>query len=180
MVVLRTKRLTLRPAQPGDLEAVHGVLSDARATAYWSTPPHETLEQTRGWLEGMIGIPPEEGEDFVVEHEGSVIGKAGLYRFPEIGFILHPDAWGRGFASEAVAAVLDRAFDTHELKTVTADVDPRNAASLRLLARLGFEEVGRRSRTWLIGSEWCDSVDLQLSAQDWRARRDRRRESDAV
>ena len=68
-----------------------------------------------------------EGEDFIVELDGRLIGKAGLWRFPEIGFILHPDHWGRGFAREALGFVIDRAFDVHGLPKVDADVDPRNA-----------------------------------------------------
>jgi RimJ/RimL family protein N-acetyltransferase len=50
---------------------------------------------------------------------------------------------------------------------VVADVDPRNAGSLGLLARLGFREAGRRKGSWLIGDELCDSVDLVLDAADW-------------
>ncbi len=74
----------------------------------------------------MIAIQPHEGEDFIVELDGKLIGKAGLWRFPEIGFILHPDHWGHGYAAEALSLVLDRAFDAHKLPKVDADVDPRN------------------------------------------------------
>jgi RimJ/RimL family protein N-acetyltransferase len=134
---------------------------------YWSTPPHTDIAETREWLESMMAIDPGEGEDFVIEAEGRVIGKAGLYRFPEIGFALHPDAWNQGFAREALRAVLARAFAEHKLSAVEADVDPRNEASLRLLAGLGFVEVGRAKRTWLIADRWCDSVYLRLNASDW-------------
>lgn len=170
MTEITTERLRLRPANMADLAAIHAILSDPRATAYWSTPPHDSIEQSREWLGGMVSIAPEEGEDFVVEHEGYVIGKAGLYRFPEIGFIFHPDVWGRGFAAEALQPVLDRAFSLHGLEAVDADVDPRNAASLKLLARLGFREIGRRERTWLIADQWCDRVDLRLMQPDLPAR----------
>jgi RimJ/RimL family protein N-acetyltransferase len=115
----------------------------------------------------MIDIPAGEGEDFVVEHEGRVVGKAGLYRFPEIGYILHPDVWRRGFAREALGAVVRRAFDVHELPEILADVDPDNAASLAVLGRLGFRETGRKERTLLIGGRWCDSVYLQLKQGDF-------------
>jgi RimJ/RimL family protein N-acetyltransferase len=164
-----TRRLRLRAATLADVDALHAVLSDERATAYWSTPPHRDREQTLAWVAAMIAIPPDAGEDFVVEAAGRVIGKAGLYRFPEIGYILHPDAWGRGYAAEACGAVLERAFRVHGLPAVIADVDPRNAASLKLLGRLGFRETGRRTRTWFIAGQWCDRVDLRLEASDWRA-----------
>ena len=167
----RTERLLLRPARPDDLEAMHAVLSDPRAMAYWSSTPHEDLEQTRNWLASMIAIQPTEGEDFIVELEGQLIGKAGLYRFPEIGYILHPEQWGRGFASEALTFVLERAFDVHGLAKVEADVDPRNSGSLKLLRSLGFRETGRAERTWDVGGVWCDSVYLTLGADGWRQRR---------
>lgn len=134
---------------------------------FWSTPAHSDLQETREWLAAMIGINAGEGEDFVVEYEGRLIGKAGLYRFPEIGFIFNPDVWGHGFAGEAVRAVIARAFGHHRLSSIDADVDPRNAASLRLLARLGFQEVGRARGTWLVGAEKCDSVYLRLAMEGW-------------
>jgi ribosomal-protein-alanine N-acetyltransferase len=56
----------------------------------------------------MIGIDPDSGEDFAVEFEGALIGKVGMLSFPTIGFIFHPDMWGRGLASEAVRSVVDR------------------------------------------------------------------------
>lgn len=170
MVEIRTERLLLRPAREADLDAIHRVLSDLRAMRYWSTPPHASIEQTRDWLAATIAIDPSVGEDFVVEHDGRLIGKAGLYRFPEAGFIFHPDVWGRGFAAETLGAVIARAFAVHGLDRVEADVDPRNAASLRLLARLGFEETARAARTWLVGGEWCDSVYLRLGREGWPKR----------
>jgi len=165
---IQTKRLCLRRATMDDLASFHAILSHPVAMAYWSTPPHEDVEQSREWLQAMIGIPPNEGEDFAVEHQGQVIGKVGLYRFPEIGFIFHPDVWGQGFAAEALRPILQRAFDLHRLETVKADVDPRNEASLKLLENLGFQEIGRRKRTWLIRDRWCDSVDLLLSRKTLR------------
>jgi [ribosomal protein S5]-alanine N-acetyltransferase len=166
---IRTERLRLRPARPDDLAAMHAILSDARATAFWSTPPHRDLDETRDWLQSMIDIPAGEGEDFIVELDRRVIGKAGLYRFPEIGFILHPDHWGRGFAAEAVRAVVGRAFAVHDLTAIEADVDPRNLASLALLERLGFEETSRKARTWHVGDQWCDSVYLRLDRSRWQS-----------
>jgi RimJ/RimL family protein N-acetyltransferase len=98
----------------------------------------------------------------VIERQGRVIGKAGCWRLPEIGYILHPDYWGRGFAREALEAIIPRMFETHPIDAIVAEVDPRNGASLGLLARLGFAETGRAARTLKVGEEWCDSVYLSL------------------
>ena len=110
----------------------------------------------------MVAAPPSESDDFIVEHEGRAIGKAGCWRLREIGFILHPDHWGKGLAYEALSAAIPHNFETLPIDRLEADVDPRNSASLGLLSRLGFREVGRATRTILVGEEWCDSVYLEL------------------
>lgn len=162
MDTIRTERLLLRRARAGDLDDIHAVLSDPRAMRYWSTPPHATIDQTRQWLDDMIAAPAAISDDFVVEFEGDVVGKIGCWQFPEIGFIFRPRVWGRGIAGEALRAVVPWIFGRHALPAITADVDPRNAASLSLLARAGFREIGRAERTWHVAGEWCDSIYLEL------------------
>lgn len=160
--ILRTARLTLRRARPEDLAGLHAVLSDPEAMTYWSTTPHVELAQTERWLEAMISAPPEESEDFVMEYEGTVAGKVGFYRLPEIGFILRRDLWGQGLAFEGASAVIEHVFATRDLTELRADADPRNTPSLRLLERLGFVETGRAQDTYCIGGIWSDSVYLTL------------------
>ena len=167
---IRTPRLILRSARPDDLEAMHAVLSDPRATRWWSTPPHETLEQTRAWMDAMIANGPDH-PDFVIELNGRVVGKAGFYVMPDVGYILHPDVWGQGLAAEAVGAAVDHVFRTRDVETLTADVDPENAASIRLLERLGFVGTGSGERTWNVGGEWKDSLYYALSRSDRAAKR---------
>lgn len=160
---IRTERLLLRRARPDDVHALHAVLSHPEAMRYWSTRPHESVEQTREWMSSMLAsVPRSVSDDFVVEHAGRVIGKAGSYRLPEVGYILHPDHWRRGLAFEALDAFVRHAFATHDIPRLVADVDPRNAASIRLLTKLGFHETGRAERTWNVGGEWCDSVYFAL------------------
>ena len=171
MTELVTPRLRLRKARAEDLADLHGVMSTPRAMRYWSTPEHESVEQTRHFLEGMIAADPAVTDDFVVERDGRVIGKAGAWRLPEIGFVLHPDHWGQGLGHEAVTAVIDHLFAAHSVPELTAEADPRNAASLALLARLGFTETGRAERTLLWRDEWCDSVYLALSRTKWGTHR---------
>jgi [ribosomal protein S5]-alanine N-acetyltransferase len=158
MTILRTPRLVLRRAQPDDLGDLHRLLSDADMMRYWSTPPHENLAETERWLDEMMASPAETSDDFVIELNGTVVGKIGAYRLPEFGYGLHPSAWGRGLASEAMAAFLVHIFARPDVDHLTADVDPRNAASIRLLERHGFRESGRASRTWHTHIGWCDSV----------------------
>lgn len=157
-----TERLVLRRARAGDLEAMHAVLSDPVAMRYWSSLPHKDVEVTREWILNMAA-PPRDQRDFIIELDGKAVGKAGCYELPEIGYILHPEHWGRGYASEALAAVIPHIFARFDVPALTADIDPRNTASIRLLERLGFERTGSANRTWRIGEEWYDSVYYQLA-----------------
>ena len=167
MTELRTDRLILRRARPGDLAAMHAVLSDEQAMRYWTNGPHTDLAETERWLGSMIDSPRELSDDFVVTLDGEPIGKMGAWRLPEFGFILRSDQWGRGFAAEAMRAFLDHIFRSRGLDYLIADTDPRNENSLRLLATHGFVETGRASGTWNTHIGLCDSVYLRLDRENW-------------
>ena len=161
MIVIRTARLVLRKARAEDLDALHAIMSDPETMTYWSTPPHADLEITRRWLDDMIAMPVDQGDDYIVEREGRTIGKLGAWRWPEIGFMLARDTWGQGYGREALTGFVTHAFASGA-DHLTADVDPGNAASLALLDGAGFRETGRATRTWKVGERWCDSVYLRL------------------
>lgn len=156
--VLKTARLTLRRARIGDLADLHQVFSQPAAMRYWSTPEHDTMAQTEAYLRDMIMAV--NADDFVIEHQGRVVGKAGAWNLPEIGYILHPDLWGQGLGYEAVSAVVAHLFASHPITELTAEVDPRNLASRSLLGKLGFHESGHAERTLKWREEWCDSIYL--------------------
>jgi RimJ/RimL family protein N-acetyltransferase len=157
--VIRTARLTLRPPSPADLDPLHRVFADARAMRFWSHEAHEDLARTQQTLDGMMESHAKTGLELVIERDGIVIGKAGLWRLAELGYILHPDHWGKGLAQEALEAILEAAWALHpELTEITAEIDPRNESSARLLTRLGFAETHRAERTIKVWGEWCDSA----------------------
>lgn len=160
-----TERLILRPARMEDLEDLHAIMSDGRAMRYWSHAAHAGTERTQRYLTGMVAAVPE-AEEYMVEHRaapGRVIGKAGCWRADEVGYIFHPDVWGRGYAQEALAAILPRAFArSPDLTAISAEVDPRNEASLRLLERLGFERSGGPAPAPEAEDAGCESVFLSL------------------
>ena len=159
---IRTERLLLRRATMADVAAMHRIMSDPRAMRYWSTPPHADIAETERWVASMVDPGPAPRDDFVVTLDGTLIGKLGAYRLPEIGFLIDPAHWGHGYAIEALTAYIERRrlLGSTEL---TADVDPRNASSLALLERAGFVETHRAKGTWQVGDELCDSVYLKLT-----------------
>lgn len=156
------RRISLRPFEEADVEALHPIFADPQAMAFWSTPPHASIEETRAYVSATIeATRAGTGDDQVVVLDGRVIGKAGLWDGQEIGFILARDVWGRGLAREALETVIERARARGAL-CITADVDPRNTASLALLKKLGFVKTGEAKATLKVGGVWVDSVYLEL------------------
>ena len=159
--VIRTERLLLRRARADDTAAMHRLLSDPPAMRFWSTLPHESLEQTEAWMASMIDAPPAESDDLIVTRNDEVLGKLGCWKLPEIGFLFDRSAWGQGFANEALTAFIEHRR-ARGSTVITADTDPRNVSSIRLLQRAGFQEAGREARTFFIGGEWFDSIYWRL------------------
>ena len=89
----------------------------------------------------------------------------------EIGWSLHPDFEGQGYASESARAMLEYAFGTLGLHRVTAELDPRNTASIALCKRLGMrEEAYFREHMWFKG-EWGDTGVYAVLASEFSAGR---------
>lgn len=140
---------------------MHRIMTNPVAMRYWSTPPHQSFDETERWIASMVEDDPADRDDFIVTLDGDLIGKLGAWRLPEFGFLIDPGHWGKGYASEALAAFIERRQKLGSTE-LTADVDPRNVSSIKLLTRHGFVETGRGTGTWQVGDELCDSVYFRL------------------
>ncbi|MCG3267537.1 GNAT family N-acetyltransferase [Yoonia sp. I 8.24] len=161
-MTLKTDRLVLREPRPSDLNAMYALYSDLRAMKYWSTAPHADRSVTKALLDRMIASWEESPAYFQMTLDGTYIGNVGNYRGSEVGFILHPDHWRKGYVFEAMQAVIPYLFDITIHPGLTADADPLNAASVGLLRRLGFVETQTAKNTYCINGVWSDSVYLAL------------------
>src|SRR5688500_17060429 len=124
-----------------------------------------TLEEDRPWLEGRIrrvrfGLTGD-GLGFAAAlRDGTVIGDLSLtlssaeHRQGEIGFLVHPDHQGRGYATDAARALRDLAFETFALHRVVRRLEARTAASPRVLAQLGMGGEAQRVENELVKGEW--------------------------
>jgi len=162
---IRTERLRMRRVVTGDVTAFHAIMSDPETMRFWSTPAHSDLAETRSWFASMLAADKaQESDEFVIEHDDVAIGKMGAWRFPEIGFFLRRDCWGRGYATEVLQAYTSY-VEGRGLERLTADVDPRNGPCLRLLTKCAFVETDRAEATYVVNGRPCDSVYLQLDLQ---------------
>ena len=178
-------RVRLRPLrQPGtdggtDLDALFVAFSDPETLRYWSHEPFATREQAAEYLAGIdAGSAGGSLFQWAIADAATdaLLGTLTLYawdrthRRAEIGFLLGRAHWGRGLASEALRTALTFAFGPMNLHRIEADVDPDNAASLALLARLGFREEGRLAERWFTFGAWHDTILLGLLASDYDVR----------
>jgi ribosomal-protein-alanine N-acetyltransferase len=156
--IITTERLTLRHFKKEDSIPLHPIFADAEVMRFWSTPAHQNMAETEELVRKTIEAN-EKGtsDDFVVVYNGEVIGKAGLWKDTEIGFIFALNMWGMGIASEAVQAVITRAAQKGHSK-VLADVDPRNERCIQLLKKNGFVETGRAKSSLCVAGTWVDSI----------------------
>ncbi|MEM1267009.1 MAG: GNAT family N-acetyltransferase [Pseudomonadota bacterium] len=141
---IRTRRLLIRPVLQRDGRALERVLSDVDVMRFSEAGPLSRAE-VRDWMAAARRPAPPGCGRLVLSLGGEVIGYAGVRAVGpgtgEFGIRLALRGWGRGLAREAGAALIARA-ECARIATLRAEVDPGNAASRRLLARLGFVEVG--------------------------------------
>jgi [ribosomal protein S5]-alanine N-acetyltransferase len=150
--ILESARVRLRAIEPDDAEALHPAYADPVTMKWWSSPPHTSLEQTRAYLTIRQNAADLRSWAIVLRDGNQVIGtvtaihkRAGV---SEIGYLLDRRHGRQGLASEAVRLLLDQLFDAEAHRRVFADVDPDNAASRRLLERLGFVAEGVLRAEW--------------------------------
>ncbi len=177
---LTTERLVLREVRDHDADAVFEMESDPVAMRYWSRLPMTRADEAREAVaRAMTFFPERTGLRWSITRpvDDRMIGHATLFNFSEqnrraeLGYGLIRLQWGKGYMHEALTAVLDQAFGALTLRRLEADIDPRNAASLRALERLGFTREGLLRERWQVGEEISDSVLMGLLASEWSARR---------
>jgi len=173
---LQGARVRLRGPRVEDVGPIFALFSDPRVMRYWSSAPMLEAGQAESKIAELLDAfeKRERINWLVTDKEAAVIGTCALFHFDakhrraEIGYALHPDHWGKGLASEAVALAIDWGFRTLGLHRIEADIDPRNESSRRTLERLGFSSEGLLRERFFLGDEATDSEIFGLLAQDWR------------
>lgn len=178
---LHTQRLLLRNFTASDLEAFLSYRNDPEVAKYqgWSVPfPRDKGE---AFIAEMKDIhAPKQGQWFQLAVElketGEMIGDVAYciteadIRQAVIGFTVSSAFWGRGFATEALTALLDYLFEDIDLHRVTADCDTENVGSWKTLEKLGFRREAHFVESLLIGNEYTSEFYYGLLQREWRAK----------
>jgi len=145
--IIETPRLILRPLRAGDEPDFLALAGDWDVARMTSDIPHPLMAaHAKAWLQ-----PNGSDIRFALELHGRMIGSAGYFRrrsgAAELGFWLGREHWGLGLATEAAMEVIRYGFVEDGQVAFSSAHFIDNAASSRVLAKLGFEPVGR-SRMW--------------------------------
>ena len=175
----RSSRLVLRPFTPHDLDAFLAMHSDPEVVRYVPYPPltREKAEERLHAIATMTAIDDEAQNlrlAVVLPETDEVIGDVSMWCSPgdrhraEIGYLFNARFQGRGYATEAVTELLRIGFEEAGLHRITANADARNAASIRVMERIGM----RREAHFIQGAyekgEWVDEVEYAIVADEWR------------
>ena len=175
-VSLTTPRLLLRPLQMSDAAALFAMNSNAEVTRYGGTAAWNSITQAEEKIiadESAMRVGSHLNLAIIRSEDNQFIGTCTLFhwnkqcRRAEIGYSLHPDAWGCGYMREALHALISYAFTTLNLNRLEADIDPRNYASAKLLTYLRFNKEGFLPQRWIVNDEKFDSDLYGLLSEVW-------------
>ena len=170
-------RVSLRAYLDDDADALFALRGDPQVVRYWSHEPWTERAQAIAHLQRMRH--DRESIEFypwaiALNDDDRLIGTVALYELDRthrramIGYTLATAWQGRGLAHEALRLTLDFAWNGLDLYRLEADTDPDNAASRRLLEKLGFALEGTMRRRWFVHGQWHDTVWYGLLREDAR------------
>ena len=174
---MQTERLLLRPPRPSDLASflayrnhpdnlryqALGLSTQERAVLFLARQASIDLDAGPCWM--MCALEPLAG--------GDIVGEVGVWLNPaaersgNIGWAIHPDFQGQGFAVEAARALLSYLFTTRLLHRVTATSDQRNVASTRVMEKLGMRREGDLRQSRLADGVWWDEFAYAVLREEW-------------
>lgn len=178
---IRTERLLLRPITADDAAAMHAYKSDEESVRYVPYGPLERADvEERIATTWSNTVFAREGDAVCLAVEdrasGALSGDVVLFwrserdRTGEIGYIFDPRFAGRGYAAEAVGALLELGFERLGLHRIAARIDERNTASARVVERLGFRREARFVNSEWFKGEWTTMLVFALLDEEWRER----------
>lgn len=167
---LRAGPLVLRPFGEADAARFHELLCGEDVLRYFPRTEPPPLDRVRRLLASYLEHWRRRGFGiWAVAHAegGDLMGRCGLQEIPDTGeievdFLLGRDYWGRGHTTEAARASLRFGFETCAIEAIVGIVHPDNAASRRVLEKIG---LGNARRTTYFG---MDCFRYEITRNAWR------------
>jgi ribosomal-protein-alanine N-acetyltransferase len=147
--ILTTARLTFRPFTRADLSLLADLHRDPEVGRYMGGvwPDARIAEALEGFMVDQDRCGHSKWAAHL--HDGTFVGRAGISPWEptgelELGYVLKPEYWGQGLATEAARAVADWTFANTAVDHIIAFTDPQNFGSQRVLERIGMKRLADR------------------------------------
>lgn len=178
MTTLTGGRVVLREFTRGDVDATHAFGSDPVATRYVDWGPN-TVADTAAFLDRTLAQQGDPERDVytlavTLAASGALIGSCGVEvtdranQRASMGYILHRDHWGHGYATETARLLVGFAFDGLGLHRLEATCRPENIASARVLEKAGLRREGHFRDHVRVRGAWHDSLLYAVIRSDVR------------
>jgi RimJ/RimL family protein N-acetyltransferase len=171
-VILRTARQTLRLLEPDDAEMMFALNGDPEVMRFLPDGPYASVHAARLFLEQYQDVYRKDGFArwaAVEDATGAAMGWCGLRRLPDgdvdVAYRYLRPAWGRGLATEAARASLQYGFEVLALPRIIARAAPGNAASIRVLQKIGLRYEKRENTDGHEWTVWASSREQWEDAQ---------------
>lgn len=161
----------LREVSLADAQALFALRSAEPVMKYVDKPKPASLQEIIDLVHRIkLDFLDSNGISWIITTQASddAIGTIGFWRLDkpnhraEVGYMLHPDYWGKGMATEAMHAVLPYAFDRLGFHSIEANVNPENEPSKKLLQKLGFVQEAYFRENYFFEGKFLDSVIFSL------------------
>ncbi|WP_110111819.1 GNAT family protein [Bacillus sp. CGMCC 1.16541] len=173
---IETKRLHFRELTLDDVDELYEYFSNDQVTRFYGMSTFTGIYQAENLIAHFQQVTRDEkGIRWGITIKGTqklvgTIGfhlKSNLHKRAEIGYELHPDYWGQGYASEALDAALEFGFQQWQLNRIGAVVFVENEASHQLLLTKGFQREGILREYMMQDGVSHDAVSYSLLKTDW-------------
>lgn len=174
--VLETERMVLRQYTDSDAEALFSFRSNPQAMHFVPRPLQQSTEDALKMIAQINGnIATNEAIGWAVEFRENrrVIGSVSFHRIEkenhrgELGYMIHPDYWGKGLVTEAAAAAVHFGFTGLHFHSIEAIIDPENVASAKVLGKLGFVKEAYFRENFVHKGRFTDTAIYSLLKSDY-------------
>ncbi|MBW3545533.1 MAG: GNAT family N-acetyltransferase [Bacteroidetes bacterium] len=176
---LCTERLSLKLVSLADLLDIHALHALPETNEFNTLGIPENPDQTRKVLQDFIDAAhraskPEYTFAIRVRQSQAFIGlialKCGnpMYRMGDVWYKIHKDHWRKGFATEALRAVLAYGFGELQLHRIEAGCAVANKGSVAVLKKVGMQKEGSKRKVLPLASGWSDNYEYAILEEDWK------------
>jgi len=169
--LLEGRNLNLRVMEKDDLPLIADWFNDPEFFGEFNPLRQMSRTEAEKMLESPLELKP-----FIIEKkDGNKIGFISHFyvlhpagRQLEIGYSLVPSERGKGYCTEAAKIMVDYLFLSKDTMRIQATTDVRNAASQKVLEKVGFKKEGTVRRCFFMRGEWKDAYLYSILREEWK------------